>query len=58
MEIGFVIGVGWVVFMIGGIVYHKSFKTPAIKVWNVSDRAVKHKKYQSALNDRAKGMFK
>lgn len=51
------IGVTWAVCIIGGITYQKKIRRnkPTIKVFNLSDRAIKHKKYQMALNERTKG---
>lgn len=50
----------WGTFMIGYTIYHAKSRNnkTKIKVFNLSDRAVKNKKYKDSVNERAKGMFK
>jgi hypothetical protein len=50
----------WGTFMIGYTIYYvkNGNKKTKIKVFNLSDRAIKQKKYKDSLNERAKGMLK
>jgi UDP-N-acetyl-D-mannosaminuronate dehydrogenase len=55
-----IIGV-WGVGMIGLITAKTlgvGINKTKVKVFNVSDRVVKHKKYKDALNERTKSIFK
>jgi len=54
------LGATWVVCVLGGIMYQKKSKAkkPSFQVFNISDRVVKQKKYQTALNERTKGILK
>lgn len=53
------VGIGLGVGIIGCVISKgKNKNTTKLQVFNISDRAVKQKRYQSALNERTKGMFK